>query len=48
MVEIKFNITSISWDFYDNQALIATKQATHLSEENVRNLSVYTLIQIVK
>jgi hypothetical protein len=45
---MKFNITSISWDFYGNQTLIATKQATHLSEENVRNLSVYAPIQTVK
>jgi hypothetical protein len=43
-VEIKFNVTTISWDFYDNQTIVATKQATHLSEENVRNLSVYTPI----
>jgi hypothetical protein len=48
MVEIKLNIATISWDFYDNQTLVATKHATHLSEENVRNLSVYTPIQIVK
>lgn len=48
MVEIKLNIAILAWEFYDNQTLLATKPAAHLSPDHIRNLTVYNLIQIVK
>jgi hypothetical protein len=43
-VEIKLNKTDLSWNFYDNQTLLATKPALHLSEENIKNLGIFNPI----
>lgn len=47
-VEIKLNTASVSWEFYDNQTLLSSKPAIHLSEENIRNLTVFTPISAPK
>ncbi len=40
-VEIIFNTSAIAWEFYDNKTLLATKPALHLSEQNIRNMTVF-------
>jgi transposase len=40
-VEIKLNVADLTWLFYDNQTLLDTKPAHHLSEHNIRNLTVF-------
>ena len=41
-VEITLNTGTVAWEFYDNKTLLATKPALHLSEQNVRNMTVFT------
>lgn len=41
MIEIKFNPTTIEWEFYDNHTLLCTHHATHLTTERVQQLTVF-------